>query len=941
MERVGSMQLEMFALDEEVTRLETALAGAVGMARLPLLVPLAWHLRQRDTRRALSLAEEARQWLVEHDASAPAIRSDIARLLLVCGEAKWLCSELDPAQELADAALTHFSDIGDPFGCADAHWLLAVIGNDRGQSVARDAALEVAADWARTAFDPVRVDVIEAMLAFMQALQNCHQARAVWGQRFVADAPHMHPAVEARVCDFLGLLANLSSDFGKAAMLFARTHEAAQKSGQIRRAIFSTLNTGDAFASLNDHHAALDWMQRALDQARQTGWHGSVGVCLMQTAETLRRLGRLDAAHQLLQETMVIMAPLAESREYAVALSYLADVALDRGDYAQALHEFTRLEQRAVALGQVDIQIDAKRGQAHALSQLEQMEAATVAAHAALDLARPQRDASRQMAILTIMSGMYERHPELPCPANSDNPVLYYLQMALDVATTIEGFTIPGELLDAIARQHAKVGNFTDAYRISMQAIASREKTHGQQATNRAIAMQVRHQTERAQAEREHHRQLALSEAQRVQVLHQNSITLERLGAIGQEITAQLNTEAVLQALNRHVHGLLDASSFAIFLLEHSGNYLDMAFGIEGETVLPAARIAVSDPNASTARCVRERAEVLRDHSGPDASPSLMSGTLPNASGLFAPLMIGERTLGVMTIQSQRHHAYGERERQIFRTLCAYGAIALDNASAYQQLQQTQTQLVAQEKLAALGSLVAGVAHELNTPIGNSLMMASAMQQKTDDIEVKLDEQNLLYSDLCTFLSEAQEASAVIMRGLTSAAELVNSFKQVAMDRTTAQRRCYNLQQTSQEIIATIMSQIRLSGHSIEIDIPETLILDGYPGRMARSLPTSSTMPCCMHLMAKVRARCGSWPGPMAKTGCKFALKTMAAAFPNPISGRFLIRFSPPKWGRAATGLACIPVTTLLPHCSRGKLMSSASLGGHPFRAQFAVDHPG
>jgi signal transduction histidine kinase len=830
MERLSRMQLDMFALDEEVTRQETVLAGTVGTARLPVLVALAWHVRQRDTRRALALADEAQQWLVEQDASLPATRSMIARLLLVCGEAKWLCAELDAAQELARAALGHFSELTDWLGSADVYWLQAVIGNDRGQTVERDAALESGANFARLANDMVRVDIMEATLAFMQALQNCHLARERWGGRFIADAPDMHPAVEARVCDFLGLLANLSSDFGKAAILFARTHEAAQKSGQIRRAIFSTLNTGDAFASLNDHHAALDWMQRGLDQARQTGWHGSVGVCLMQTAETLRRLGRLEAAHQLLQETLVIMAPLADSREYAVALSYVADLALDRGDYAEALFEFNKLEQRAVALCQIDIQIDAKRGQAHALSQLDQLDAAQVAAHAALTLARPQHDASRQMAVLTVLSGMYERHPDLPCPVSCENPVLYYLQMALDVAATIEGFTIPGELLDAIARQYARVGNFTQAYQISMQAIASREKTHGQQATNRAIAMQVRHQTERAQALREHHRQLALSEAQRVQVLHQNSMTLERLGAIGQEITAQLNTEAVLQALNRHVHGLLDASSFAIFLLDHSGHYLDMAFGIEGETVLAPARIAVSDPKASTARCVRERCELLRDHHGPAPSPNLMAGTLPNASGLFAPLTIGERILGVMTIQSQRRHAYAERERLIFRTLCAYGAIALDNASAYQQLQQTQAQLVAQEKLAALGSLVAGVAHELNTPIGNSLMMASALQQKTDDIETKLDEQSLLYSDLCTFLSDAQEASAVIMRGLTSAAELVNSFKQVAMDRTTAQRRIYNLQQTSQEIIATIMSQIRLSGHSIELDIADSLVLDGYPG---------------------------------------------------------------------------------------------------------------
>ena len=865
----SNVRIEMFALDEEVTRLEALLTTQQGRERLPNLVELAWHLRQRDTRRALSLADEAQSWLAGQSGMAHAM---IGRLLLVCAEAKWLCAELDMAQAMVMNAIDHFSAQAEVIGLADAHWLLAMLANDRGQTGPRDQEFEQAAAWARQGADAVRVDIIEASLAFMMSLSDCPAARARWHERFHDDMPGLHPAVEARVCDFLGLVACLSSDFGKAAMYFARTHEAAQKSGQIRRAILATLNTGDAFTSLNDHHAALDWMQRGLDQAREAAWNGSVGVCLLQTAETLRRLGRLEAAHELLQEALAIMAPLADSRDYAVALSYVAELALDRGDFQDALQRFKMLEARGSALQQLDLQMDAFRGQAHALSQLEQVGPALAAAQRALNLARAQNDASRQVSTLIVFSEIHERHgaqalehargngvllPGIPEAETqmadtpvadtqmadtpvadtqmadtpvADTPVLGYLQEALELANTITGYTIPGELLDAIARQYARHGDFTEAYRISMQAIASREKTHSQQATNRAIAMQVRHKTERAQSLREHHRELALSEAQRVQVLHQNSATLERLGAIGQEITAQLDSQAVLSALNRHVHGLLDAHSFAIYLLNGEGQQLDPALAVEGEHVITAPSVALNDPQSVCAQCVRQRNEILREDTASNGQYPCVPGTSRNASALFAPLTIGERVLGVMTIQSQRAGAYAERERLIFRTLCAYGAIALDNASAYQQLQQTQAQLVAQEKLAALGSLVAGVAHELNTPIGNSLMMASALQEKTDDIEGKVQAQSLLYSDLRTFLQDAQEASAVIMRGLRSAAELVNSFKQVAMDRTTAQRRRFNLAQTSQEIIATIMSQIRLSGHAMELDIPDDLEVDGYPG---------------------------------------------------------------------------------------------------------------
>ncbi len=835
--------MELFALDDEVNRLEAALAAlgpsatvsnpASGAKRLLLLTELAWHLRQRDTPRALALADEAvaLQTQSQTNTDADAIA---ARLGLVCGEAQWLCARLDAAEQLTTNALQEFTRQNDAIGCSDAQWLLAGIANDRGKSERRDIALEAAAACARQANDPLRADIAEATLAFMDALRDMRRANQHWGGRFHADLTNMHPALAARVYDFLGVMASLSSDFGKAAMYFSRTNEAAQKSGQIRRAILATLNTGDAFTSLNDHHAALQWMQRGLDQARTTGWGGCVGVCLIQTAETLRRLGRLEAAQELLNESLSTMAPLSGSRDYAVALSYAADLALDRNDFHAALESFRQLETRAIDLRQVDIQIDAYRGQAHALSQLDQHQAALAAADAALHLAKKQKDASREIATYVVLADIYTDH-QLPLPgpiaaSGAASPALYYLLQALAVSNTIDGYTIPGELLDAIGRQYASLGDFTQAYQTSMQAIHSREKTHSQQATNRAIAMQVRHQTERAQTEREHHRQLAISEAKRAQVLQQNSLTLERLGTIGQEITAQLDTQAVLQTINRHVHGLLDADSLAIYLIDQEGMNLNLAFGIEGEKVLGTAQVALADPVASSARCVRERCEILRHIDNPGEIQTLMPGTLVNASGLFAPLAIGDRILGVMTVQTQKHRAYPERERLIFRTLCAYGAIALDNAHTYQQLQQAQAQLVAQEKLAALGSLVAGVAHELNTPIGNSRLMASALEEKTDIIDAKLHAHVLQRSDLVHFISDAREASGLIMRGLTSAAELVNSFKQVAIDRTTAQRRVYNLMQTCQEIIATMMRQIRISGHSIELDLPDSIFMHGYPG---------------------------------------------------------------------------------------------------------------
>jgi signal transduction histidine kinase/tetratricopeptide (TPR) repeat protein len=828
--------MDMFAQDDEVDRLDAALLPLAGDARLAVAVPLAWHLRQRDTLRALALAEQAMSALADAalcDADRQRYR---ARLCLVRGEAHWLFAQLESAEMEARLALEDFAALQDFTGCADSHWLLASIAIDNGKHDLSDLALQAATADALRAGDRMRADIAEAALVRWTALRDPRLAEEHWGERYrnAARAQH-HPGLRAWLNDVVGILAHSASDFGAAAACLMQLFEDATATGQLRIAIIAATNTAEGFDRLNDHQTALEWTKRGLDLARPTGWPRSVGACLMHMAETLRYIGRLDAAQEMLTEALTTLAPLTGSRTYAIALQYMGDLALDRADYAAALGAFRQLEHRADALDQADLQIDSRRGQAHALSFLGEPAAAFASANAALTLAQQQSDASRQIEILKVLADIMSRFPQLPAPAsNAASGALHYLQQALQVAQTIAGYTIPGKLYDALGREYASLGDFAHAYSISLLAIAAREKTHGQEATNRAIAMQVTHQVAHAKAEGEYHRNLAAAEARRAELLAQTGATLERLSVIGQEITAHLDTATVCQAINRHVFGLLDVSTFAIYLISADGSGLDLAFGIEENRPLLVEHIDIGSPNADSARCVRERREILRDWSRLDDMSNHVPGTLVTLSALFAPLAIGERVLGVMTVQSVHSHAYAERERMIFRTLCAYGAIALDNADAYRRLQDTRQQLVSREKLAALGAMVAGVAHELNTPIGNSLMMASTMLGKTDDLIRSLEQHTMRRAELVRYLALAREASELIMRGLNSAADLVQSFKQVAVDRTTAQRRTYDLQQVCHEIVATVKNLVKRLGHTIDLDVPSGIIMEGYPGPLGQ-----------------------------------------------------------------------------------------------------------
>ncbi len=291
--------MEMFITNEDVIQLEGTLAVSPEVERLPVLVTLAWHLRQRDTRKALLLAAEgdallARSLLPEH------LRHSMsARLLLVHGEAHWLFAELEDAQNLAEQAVHEFEVLGDVVGSADAHFLLGSILLSRGNPPRVVSEMEAAAACARQAGDIVREELAEGGLAFNAAVKDVHDAAARWGNRFYADRPGLNLALQVSVHEFLSQIAGLSGDFAKALTHGMQAYEAALATGQIRRAIHTAANVGDAFNSLNDHQEALVWMQRSHDLARPTGWHARAPLCAWRLCNTVspsqRRAGSRSA----------------------------------------------------------------------------------------------------------------------------------------------------------------------------------------------------------------------------------------------------------------------------------------------------------------------------------------------------------------------------------------------------------------------------------------------------------------------------------------------------------------------------------------------------------------------------------------------------------------------------------------------------------------------
>lgn len=152
---------------------------------------------------------------------------------------------------------------------------------------------------------------------------------------------------------------------------------------------------------------------------------------------------------------------------------------------------------------------------------------------------------------------------------------------------------------------------------------------------------------------------------------------------------------------------------------------------------------------------------------------------------------------------------------------------------ALNQLRQAQDSLVQSEKLAALGSLVAGVAHELNTPIGNGLTVISSLCDACDEFNRSI-ETGLTRGALDKFRKDMDEGSRLVCRNLEKASELVSSFKQVAVDRTNVQRRKYKLRAFLEETLLTASPVYKHTPFSVELVMDADTLMDGYPGPLGQ-----------------------------------------------------------------------------------------------------------
>ena len=255
------------------------------------------------------------------------------------------------------------------------------------------------------------------------------------------------------------------------------------------------------------------------------------------------------------------------------------------------------------------------------------------------------------------------------------------------------------------------------------------------------------------------------------------------------------------------------------------------------------------------------------------------------------------------------------------------------------KLQQAMDQIIESEKLASLGNMVAGVAHELNTPIGNTLTASTTLKDRIKDFSYEIKEGTLKKSSLNLFLADANEIAALVEKNCERAAHLVNGFKQVAIDQTSMRKREFHLDHLLYELVNTLKPQFKNTGIEIQFEIPQGIVIHSFPGALEQvlvNLLTNSVVHAFGDIQEDKKGQIKIYSKMLDLQNIQIIYEDNGAGIPLEIQNRIFEPFFTTKLGSGGSGLGLYLSYTFVTRVLNGDI----KLKSQPGCTQFAIEMP-
>lgn len=259
---------------------------------------------------------------------------------------------------------------------------------------------------------------------------------------------------------------------------------------------------------------------------------------------------------------------------------------------------------------------------------------------------------------------------------------------------------------------------------------------------------------------------------------------------------------------------------------------------------------------------------------------------------------------------------------------------------ALAELKATQQSLIQAEKMASLGQLVAGVAHEVNTPVGVALSAASQMEEEVRAISAQVAENKMTRKGFEEFLAITGQLARLALTNGQRAADLIQSFKHVAVDQTSGERRRFELGGYLAEVLLSLGPSLRRLPYKVELDCPMAIQLESYPGAISQ-IVTNLVMNAMTHAFTDRSSGTVTLHATLIDEDVHLVVTDDGRGIPEAARGRIFDPFFTTRRGSGGSGLGLHIVYNLTTATLGGTItVESEPTGGTCFRLRFPQNAP-